>query len=43
MDWVVGLFYQEREEGWDFHTMTEGYAEFCRVSKSSELHHLLPS
>ena len=26
MDWVVGLFYQEREEGWDFHTMTEGYA-----------------
>ncbi|GIT34107.1 MAG: hypothetical protein Ct9H300mP4_04260 [Gammaproteobacteria bacterium] len=27
MDWVVGLFYQEREEGWDFHTKTEGYAD----------------
>ena len=22
MDWVFGLFYQEREEGWDFHTMS---------------------
>ena len=27
LDWVVGLFYQEREEGWDFHTETIGYNE----------------
>ena len=25
LDWVVGLFYQEREEGWDFETMTVDY------------------
>ena len=25
LDWVFGLFYQEREEGWDFHTMTIDY------------------
>jgi outer membrane receptor protein involved in Fe transport len=25
LDWVVGLFYQEREEGWDFHTQTVDY------------------
>ena len=27
MDWVFGLFYQEREEGWDFHTMSVNYAD----------------
>lgn len=25
LDWVLGLFYQEREEGWDFETMTVDY------------------
>ena len=25
MDWVVGLFYQERDEGWDFETQTVDY------------------
>ena len=25
LDWVVGLFYQEREEGWDFFTQTVDY------------------
>ncbi len=25
LDWVVGLFYQQREEGWDFFTQTEDY------------------
>ena len=27
LDWVVGLFYQEREEGWDFHTETVNYRD----------------
>ena len=25
LDWIVGLFYQEREEGWDFETETHNY------------------
>ena len=25
LDWVLGLFYQEREEGWDFETQTVDY------------------
>ena len=25
LDWILGLFYQEREEGWDFETMTVDY------------------
>ena len=25
LDWIVGLFYQEREEGWDFETETLNY------------------
>jgi len=25
LDWVLGLFYQQREEGWDFETMTVDY------------------
>jgi len=27
LDWLVGLFYQEREEGWDFETQTVGYRD----------------
>ena len=27
LDWLVGVFYQEREEGWDFETQTVGYRD----------------